>query len=181
MQGQDSGLFQEENGLFHCHSTMRGRNARNRSTVRGSQTRQGQSSWRRSSVQKRTGEFVRGKSVEIWTGIRLEEKKKKPHCRLNDPFPSSYILLPEPERPAATTRQSLSGRRAPTSDSARQPDLTSWLGAKPCGISSGRRKLGVSPCAGSERANIPTAHALTGCDRAEVTGSGLGVGCVGGG
>lgn len=34
----------------------------------------------------------------------------------------------------------------------------------------------MSPCAGSGRANIPTAHALTGLGGAEVAGSGFGVG-----
>lgn len=34
--------------------------------------------------------FGGGKSADVWTGIRLGEKKS--HWRLNDPLPSSYIL-----------------------------------------------------------------------------------------
>ena len=71
----------------------RGRNARNRSTVRGSQTRQGRSSWRRASVQERT-EFGGGKRAEIWTGIRLGEKKS----------PTADSTIPSPPAIPSLTR-----------------------------------------------------------------------------
>lgn len=71
----------------------RSRNARNRSTVRGSQTRQGRSSWRRASVQERTGEFGGGKRAKIWTGIRLGEKKKNHTADSTIPSPPAISSL----------------------------------------------------------------------------------------
>lgn len=111
----------------------RGRDARSWGTIRGSQIRQRSSSRRRVSVvRKAQKEFGEGKSAQAWTGIRLGEKiplqtQRSPPLKL---FP----LLPEPEGPTATTRLSLRGRNVPTSDSAQQPELTSSLSARPCGI-----------------------------------------------
>lgn len=91
---------------------------------------------------------------------RHSTRRKISHRRLNDPLPWSYFLSYQSLKGQQRRHdRSLSGRKVPTSDSARQPELTSRPGARPCGISSGRRKQGVPPSSGNWRANTSTAHA----------------------
>lgn len=89
------------------------------------------------------------------------ERKSSLQTRRSPPL-KLFPFLPEPEGPAATTNDSLTGQRAPTSESARQPELASWLGAGTCRLPSGRRKQGVPPKVRNWPAHTPKAQAPPG-------------------
>lgn len=82
-------------------------------------------------------------------------------------------LLPEPEGPAATTRDNLTSQRVPTSDSVGKPEITSPLGAGPCGRRL-RRKQGVPPPRAPARKYAQGAGAT--CPGGAGPGSGAGLG-----
>lgn len=131
----------------------------------------GPSSRRGSVVREAQGrEPGGGERAEAGTGARLGEQARR---RLHDPLPASEVLLPEPEGPAATTRDSLTGRRVPTSDSAGQPELTSPRGAGPCGGGL-RRKQSVPPPRAPARKHAQGAGAT--CPGGAGPGSGVGGG-----
>lgn len=72
--------------------------------IKGSQIRKGRSSRGRGSRVRKAQEkqFWRQECRDLeWHSAR----RRKSHRKLNDPLPSSYFLLPEPEGPPATTRQ----------------------------------------------------------------------------
>lgn len=138
----------------------RGRSGRSWGTVKGSQIRQGRSSRRRGSrVRKAQENEFGGKSAETWSGIQLGEENPI----ADSTVPSRvklFPLLPEPEGPAATTRQESQG---PKGSHFRLSTATGTY------IMTRRRALwnliqapetGCAACAGNWRANTSTAHAL---------------------
>lgn len=90
---------------------------------KGFQIRQGRSSRRGTQVRQA---LESSKCAEAWTGSCLAENPGRSPPPLKIPS-----VLPEPERAATTTPHSHSDQKVPTSDSARQPELTSSLSAAP--------------------------------------------------
>lgn len=123
MQGQYLGLFPEGNGKEGKDAARKGfPNLTGLKFTKervSSQESTGQGIWR--------GLKYRG--LDPHSTRRNKTKQNTADLMIVSPSPGLFPFLPEPEEPAATTHDSLSGRRAPTSDSAGQPEFTSWLRA----------------------------------------------------